>query len=52
MHHRKKKENLLVMEVKKAKGEADTKELEKLTVFTKKPEHQYQHGLFLDSRKN
>jgi len=47
VHHRKKPENLLVMEVKKGKGEADTKDIVKLRAFTKVPKYRYHYGLFL-----
>jgi hypothetical protein len=47
VHHRKKKENLLVMEVNKAKGKADTGDVEKLQAFTEEPEYEYQYRLFL-----
>lgn len=47
VHHRKTEENLLVMEVKKASGRANTGDLVKLRAFTKSPEYKYPYGLFL-----
>ncbi|MEW6181026.1 hypothetical protein [Anaerolinea sp.] len=47
IHRRRKKKNLLVMEVKKISGDDETKDYEKLEAFTQDPNYRYCFGLFL-----
>ena len=47
VHRRTTSENLLVMEVKKASGQDNTGDIDKLKRFTEVPEYQYKYGLFL-----
>ena len=52
VHRRMTRKNLLVMEVKKASGQANTGDIKKLKGFTRVPEYQYQYGLFLKLEQN
>jgi hypothetical protein len=47
VHHRRTKDNLLVIEVKKHGGQADTKDKCKLETFLMDPAYQYRYGVFL-----
>ena len=48
VHRRMTHKNLLVIEVKKASGQANTGDIKKLKCFTKVLEYQYQYGLKLE----
>lgn len=47
VHQRLTEHNLIVVEVKKANGQADTKDVEKLLAFTETQGYQYEYGLLL-----
>jgi len=47
VHRRRTDQNLIVLEVKKASGIAETHDIEKLRAFTGEPEYRYRLGLFL-----
>lgn len=47
VHQRRTDQNLIVLEVKKASGIAETHDIEKLLAFTGEPEYRYRLGLFL-----
>jgi len=47
VHQRMSPKNLLIIEVKKANGRDDTKDVEKLRAFIKEPQYKYQYGLLL-----
>lgn len=47
VHRRRTNYNLLVIEVKKAAGRGDTRDVEKLKAFTQVTEYKYKYGLFL-----
>jgi hypothetical protein len=50
IHRRLTNQNLLVIEVKKAAGTSETRDIEKLQAFTQTLEYQYEYGLFLRLR--
>jgi hypothetical protein len=47
VHRRRTNYNLLVVEVKKAAGRGDMRDVEKLKAFTRVHEYEYKYGLFL-----
>jgi hypothetical protein len=47
IHRRLAKKNLIVIEVKKAGGAEETRDVQKLQEFTRTPEYKYDYGLFL-----
>lgn len=47
IHHRLTDENLAVIEVKKTHGQAETKDIQKLELFTKTKQYRYKYGLLL-----
>lgn len=52
VHKRLTKQNLIVIEVEKANGAEDTKDVEKLETFTDGQQYGYQYGLFLRLAQN
>jgi len=52
VHRRRTEENLIVIEVKKANGSADTKDVDKLQTFCKDEGYKYQYGLLLRLGRN